>query len=550
MPYRSTRFEAPKATPEAGIVDDMVRQFADPYAFLRELVQNGIDAGAKTLTVRIERDGVPGGSDGGVRTSVEDDGKGMTRAIIDGPLLTLFESSKESDETKIGKYGVGFVSVFALDPTRVEVRTRTAGEAWLLRLFRDYTFELEPDEAPPEGVDARGASSPPSTKGTGTIVTLVHTVADLADHATRAEQALERWCRHARIPISLSVMDATAPADATPRSINEPFGIDADVAVRLEQDGFTIFAGVSAPNASFAGFYNRGLTLYETTEPERELAGVRFKIDSPRLAHTLSRDNVRRDAELERALELTRKLVRGPLWAEIEARVREAAAASDPARLAVLYGAASAHAFRQPDLRALFAPLTDPIDSATALTLARIGGKSDGRILVADEPSVLTRALARRGHPVVRHLALATVLGNGRAGFGVRLVNEAFSFAAADDVADTDEPLFEALRKLLAIVRRPVERVRHATFLGANDGELFRAVDSSTDEAVTKPGAPPDWGRSSTLFLNRNDALVRIARRRAKADARIAAHVLCRAILLQEGPIAPKDVDRLLEASR
>ena len=49
----------------------MVRQFADRHAFLRELVQNGIDAGATRIDVRLER-----GPDGAVRTSVEDDGAG------------------------------------------------------------------------------------------------------------------------------------------------------------------------------------------------------------------------------------------------------------------------------------------------------------------------------------------------------------------------------------------------------------------------------------------------------------------------------------------
>lgn len=46
QPYRGSRVDTPKLTAEGGIVDDMVRQFADPYAFLRELLQNGIDAGA------------------------------------------------------------------------------------------------------------------------------------------------------------------------------------------------------------------------------------------------------------------------------------------------------------------------------------------------------------------------------------------------------------------------------------------------------------------------------------------------------------------------
>jgi hypothetical protein len=117
-PYRSPREErAAPAAPPPGLVADMVQQFADPYAFLRELVQNGLGAGARRIGARVERM-----HDGVASTSVSDDGCGMSREVIEGPLLTLFSSSKEGDDDTIGKYGVGFVSVFALTPERVEVR--------------------------------------------------------------------------------------------------------------------------------------------------------------------------------------------------------------------------------------------------------------------------------------------------------------------------------------------------------------------------------------------------------------------------------------------
>ena len=118
-PYRS-RKDRPGSPEESkpGLVSDMVRQFADPYAFLRELVQNSMDAG----TTRIEVD-VIRGADGDTRTRVTDSGTGMTPAIIESALLTLFSSSKEGDSTKIGKYGVGFISVLAIEPEEVIVDT-------------------------------------------------------------------------------------------------------------------------------------------------------------------------------------------------------------------------------------------------------------------------------------------------------------------------------------------------------------------------------------------------------------------------------------------
>src|SRR6185503_21269278 len=104
-PYRSRREDKPVSAPTTGLVADMVRQFADPYAFLRELVQNGIDAGASAIDVRIERE-----SSDLTSTTVADDGCGMTLEVLEGPLLTLFSSTKEGDLSKIGKYGVGFIS--------------------------------------------------------------------------------------------------------------------------------------------------------------------------------------------------------------------------------------------------------------------------------------------------------------------------------------------------------------------------------------------------------------------------------------------------------
>src|SRR5262245_27150488 len=116
----------------------MVRQFADPYAFLRELVQNSMDAGATAIEVTLNRS-----PEGEVRTSVSDDGTGMTPPVIEESLLTLFSSSKEGDSTKIGKYGVGFISVLALEPDGVAIETWCNGGAWRVRLSSDHQYVIE-----------------------------------------------------------------------------------------------------------------------------------------------------------------------------------------------------------------------------------------------------------------------------------------------------------------------------------------------------------------------------------------------------------------------
>ena len=40
----------------------------------------------------------------------------MDEQIIDNELTRLFSSSKEDDLTKIGKFGIGFTSIFAIQP--------------------------------------------------------------------------------------------------------------------------------------------------------------------------------------------------------------------------------------------------------------------------------------------------------------------------------------------------------------------------------------------------------------------------------------------------
>lgn len=111
-PYRTLAVDdVPEAPRDPGIVGDVIRQFADPKAFFRELVQNAIDAGSPSVEVRIEHD--PSAQK--LRVAV-DRGEGMSRDTLENQLLVLFRSTKETDPTKIGKFGIGFASVLAPEP--------------------------------------------------------------------------------------------------------------------------------------------------------------------------------------------------------------------------------------------------------------------------------------------------------------------------------------------------------------------------------------------------------------------------------------------------
>jgi HSP90 family molecular chaperone len=110
-------------------VENLVTQFSSALDFDRELVQNSIDAGSSTVDVWLHF--IPSeGAEGVTEIHVDDYGEGMNEPIIDRQLTQLFSSTKENDLTKIGKFGIGFVSVFALEPEGVLVHTGVDGELW------------------------------------------------------------------------------------------------------------------------------------------------------------------------------------------------------------------------------------------------------------------------------------------------------------------------------------------------------------------------------------------------------------------------------------
>ena len=136
-------------------LETLVHQFSDPWSFLRELIQNAIDAGSPEIDVRVEHQPPQGGGDGDdpglMLVEVVDAGDGMDRQIIDTRLTRLFSSAKDGDYTKIGRFGIGFVSVFAIDPDLVCVDTGRTGEYWRVLFRKDRSFQRIALEHPTEG---------------------------------------------------------------------------------------------------------------------------------------------------------------------------------------------------------------------------------------------------------------------------------------------------------------------------------------------------------------------------------------------------------------
>jgi molecular chaperone HtpG len=523
-PYRSAPSVRAAETPrDAGIVDDIIRQFADPMAFYRELVQNAIDAGTDAVDVRLRF------GDDAVKIAVIDRGEGMTRDILENRLLVLFRSTKEKDDDKIGKFGVGFASVLALSPTVVSVTTVRDGRRLALHLFRDLSYELY-DAGPAEI--------------SGTIVELDVPLRDVGSIRFIADSvnALVRWCRHARVPIRLVARDSAGEVMREER-IDRPLALDRPlVQVSGESgDGMLAVVGIERGLRPYAGFFNHGLTLYETSDPA--FGRLAFKVQDPRLGHTMSRDNVRRDRRFDEALGFVRQLARRELSAATAAALLGSLESKDLARYAELLQAIAALAVGMSREQVVF-PLVEPIDGerhASAATLRAWGA------WVARSSSPITRALAGAGIPVVA-LCDEIVRSTLRSTVGVRGdADSSLTLITPVERSGADEALVDRLGALLDRAHRRPPAIHLATLEGARSGEI--AITSEPSDSIAPRrwlaplaltgGDPFAWLLRSELVLNARHPMVDRARRRAASDPLTAASILARLLMLQHG-----DLDR------
>lgn len=304
------------------LLERLVAQFESPYDFLRELVQNAMDAGSDRVEVTLEshplRSTDPGAnSDERIfELTVLDTGAGMDEAIIDQELTRLFASGKSGDRTMAGGFGIGFVSVFAWEPEVVLVHTGRGGESWELVFYGDRSFDKVALEDPLEGTTIR--------------LFRRGRAAEREAIAEAIRDSLWRWCRFCPLELSFADLDGDDPAELIQDS---PEPAELGLGAGLTQ---TELRGESTLRVSFAVpanavFLRRGLILAEGG-PKQLLASVADQLgrsaehlqiwaDSPLLRTSLARDKVLDDegrVDIERRLlELVGKL-RGDLLQRLE----------------------------------------------------------------------------------------------------------------------------------------------------------------------------------------------------------------------------------------
>jgi molecular chaperone HtpG len=515
------------------LLTQLVHQFSDPLAFYRELIQNSIDAGSTRIEVTLSfQPGPPGSPRGVAVAAVQDWGEGMNRQIIEKYLLTVFRSSKEGDLTKIGKFGIGFLSVFAPGPELVVVDTGRDGEDWRILFRPDLSYELLRGPEPVEGTRVR------LHKEMGP--------AEYSAFAARSREAVARWCRHAGAEVTFAAGGAAGLPPPAPESVRAPFVVDAPFQVEYREEGTAVVAGPAYDLPPAGGFYNRGLTLLETSE--ELVPGVTFKVASRYLEHTLTRDNVRRDRGFTKVLELVRRLADGPLADRL--RQELPAAARQPERrrdyLALLRyasaqqvidddelwfplcsgGAAMGAALRKSARRVGHTPFASPGDAVATALAAR------GEVVLAEEPAALEVATRVTGLPLLR----ASV------GYSLARLTAAPPPGAA--------ALCQALAELLAAAGARATRVCFGAVLGTDAGQVGTlCAEPGVPEPAARAGCSP-FGRRApeTLCLNESVPAVMAAARLAERAPALAASLCLRALAMRWGALDP-DLDWRITAA-
>ncbi len=391
----STENEGSAVGSYEGMVDNLVTQFSSALDCFRELVQNSIDAGSPRIDIWMEY--LAGeGHQGTIAIHVEDFGEGMDEAIIDNELTQLFASTKDDDLTKIGKFGIGFVSVFALQPRAVLVHTGRSGEYWEVLFHEDRSFSKTRVDNPIEG-----------TQITIFLAGEYHRYQELAEDIPAT---LRHWCNHSTVEVTFE--DRTNNDDfSPPEVINEEFLVDGECLQHREHEGTEMVLAYNM--RPIYGFYNRGLTLALTDVGDEVLSSwekrfrfISFKLKSRYLEHTLARDSVIRDEQYERAMTLLERAANEQLLpALLDELERLAAVESLSVEQYHRYALLMSYAAREPAeilddhaerplLRCLN---TKPLSLAQAWDRLR----SDGHLLLSVEPTSLTERLGEQQIPVV-----------------------------------------------------------------------------------------------------------------------------------------------------
>jgi hypothetical protein len=359
---------------------------------------------------------------------------------------------------------------------------------------------------------------------------------------------LEHWCKHARVEVRLFG-----------ETLSRPMTLAGPVVIEHEEEGTKVVLAYVPERAGLRGYYHGGLTLHE--EHDDRLAHVAFKIDSRFLEHTLTRDNVLRDDNYEKAMAIVARLAAGPLvdalFATLEQRI--AAGHDDPEVAQLLVWAE--HVVRewttQPDAgswwrarsrpawleRAVLPQLGGPPRSLAQLReLPRGRGVHHGR-----EPSRISELLLARGDLVLaceRGDALASMVtlarGPASALVLVPLDELCTVVPLPADQREAWQPLLRSMAALLELRRYRVAAIE----LGQLIGPALEGRVAITQSSLGELTPVVEAGRLNSGLLGERRVLVLAAdhptlvqlRELAEREPELAAYLALKLVFLTYPP--------------
>ncbi len=234
-----------------------------------------------------------------LKITARDYGRGMTNNDREQFLKKIFASSKGKDMEQIGRFGVGFVSVFALNPTSVVVESTRAGESWEYHFLPNYV----------DGTVPGALYEPENPLDKGTKITIIvenETPPEIEMIIDEARKHLLRDCRYVEKPIYFNG-----------EKITTDFDLDAPVKVRFGKKGIEGVIGLVPSDKSSYGVYNNRIrlegndkNLADTLEKEEGLfsskkhprggnVGFAILVSSKYLNYDIARSKVVRDGNFE-----------------------------------------------------------------------------------------------------------------------------------------------------------------------------------------------------------------------------------------------------------
>ena len=498
------------------VFENLVDQFSDPFTFYRELIQNAMDAGSNQVEVSCEYDE----SRQRVSVTVSDSGEGMSETIIDEQLTKLFSSTKEHDLTKIGKFGIGFVSIFAIQPECVVLDTGKDGNYWRVVFPGTAQYLLYRLSSPVEGTSIRLFKRLPPVAW--------------AEFLQRSEDTIRYWCGYSDTQVYFNG-----------RLLNQELAVDSPCSVEVQGPGTRAVVGMTAEGLPEFGMYNHGLTLKQGRESL--LPGLTFRIKSNYLEHTLTRDNVIVDKNYQKAMNILNQAAENDLvevfcgrLARLQKQLPEKLE-----ELEELMQAAACWLSHRPGLlKKLVARPLLPTHHHGLVTLRELRNRGflEGALYYDQVSGPVTEALAREEIPVLWGPASADVA----ALYCQRAVYQANQVVACPPSLDRSqlpegwEQVENSMREYLRLGERRLGRVQLADF-----DYQGSCVQNVACLAEIRPGQATRlfqrgiWRNLSfypgRLLLNHRHSLVVQALSKHLEHPEICAYALSKAALLQDG---------------